>query len=401
MTKLAIISDIHAFHPDAGAIPFGDRDPSWTRTLPGRAEESRGPFQSLEVLIREEQLQADYVLCAGDMGNGADHQGIVFAWSWLQNIRNRLTAKWLIGTTGNHDVDSRNLNKWSDPTLSTRTLQPPFPMDDPDVRRDYWKDNVALHSTPELDIVILNTAAGHDDEKLAKRGLVSPDTLEKLKELVSRANNPRKVLLAHHHPYRHDAIDIGDYSALDAGPEVLKILQDDGCWMVIHGHRHYPNLVYAAGGAQAPVIMAAGSFSARLYPELATRVRNQFHLVDLKDFDSVPGTSGQAGIIRSWEYSISAGWSQPKSDEGIPDQAGFGYRDDIAKASSLVEAYVKGSPERFLPLEDIFTTHPELRYMLPADRRGMLDSLSASGTIQISQSQHYSLHPSEIFLGSM
>ncbi len=395
MTKIAIISDIHAFQPEAGALPFREMDPSWARTLPGATEESRGPFQSLEALIKREGLDADYVLCCGDMGNAADPQGILFAWGWLQTIRARLGADWLIGTTGNHDVDSRDIYKTGVPTMSTRALAPPFPTDDEDVRDAYWADNVALHDMGDLDVVVLNTSAGHNDPALAKRGLVDAATLIKLEETVARTTKEKRVLLAHHHPYRHDAIDMDDYSALDAGPEVLKILQSNGPWLVVHGHRHYPNLVYAAGGVQAPVILAAGSFSARLYPELATRVRNQFHLIELDDPGAVDGTSGAAGRVRSWEYSISGGWAQPKSDEGIPDRSGFGYRDDLENAADIV---VNASSDRFVQLEDVFDAHPSLRYMLPTDRRDMLALVGKTG-LNVNPSQHYSLLPSEIFLG--
>jgi 3',5'-cyclic AMP phosphodiesterase CpdA len=398
MTKVAVISDIHAFHPESGAVSLGERDPSWVRTLPDAMEEMHGPFQALQRLIEEEDLKADFVLSGGDMGDRADQRGITYAWSWLQVIRTRLSANLLVGTTGNHDVDSRDINKTGNPLISTRSLQPPFPVDDQFIRDAYWDDNVAIVSDGDTDIVILNTSAGHEDPVLAQKGLVDTQTLAKLEQLVGTATGSKRILLAHHHPYRHDAINKGDYSALDAGPEMLKVLQDNGSWLVIHGHRHYPNLVYAAGGTQSPVIFASGSFSARLYPELQTRVRNQFHLIDLEGPGSVVGTSGSIGRVRSWEYNTSSGWVQPSAAEGIPDESGFGYRDGVENAIPLVSAILDTATERLVRWEDVLVRAPQLRYMLPIDRAALLDNLVSRKLANVAPSGHFSLRASEIFL---
>jgi hypothetical protein len=245
----------------------------------------------------------------------------------------------------------------------------------------------------------LNTAAHHETKADAEQGRVSDETLDVLRTKVQGALRPQRILLVHHHPYRHDALDRTDYSALDGGPELLRILQDNGDWIVIHGHRHYPNLVYAAGSTTAPVILASGSFSAFLYPELRTRVRNQFHVLDLESAGTEPGTAGLVGTIQSWEYNYSTGWGRPTSSEGIPDQAGFGYRGSLEDALEHLCNVVRDSGERYITLEEVVRIHPSLKFLLPVDRQKLLKIAQDRGLVAVSPESNYSMHNSEIFLG--
>ncbi|WP_081912874.1 metallophosphoesterase family protein [Mycolicibacterium neoaurum] len=398
MTRIAVLSDIHAFRPAAGRDRFLGGDPSWARTIPDRFEEERGPFQALGRTIEHENLKADLVFCCGDLGDKADTEGIRHSWSWLETIRRRLDAELVIATTGNHDVDSRNTSGRDDPMHCTRVLQPPFPIDVPATRSEYWDKNVALYSSGDVDVLIVNTSAEHSTEEMAQRGRLTEETLRVIQDCVDQAKSEKRIALVHHHPYRHDAIDWRDNSELEGGPEFLRILEDDGDWLVIHGHRHYPNLVYAAGGGRSPVILAAGSFSAMLYPELQSRVRNQFHLVNLEAPGNVPGTSGIIGSVRSWEYTPSTGWARPISQEGIPDGSGFGFRGAVDDVAERVAAYVKASPERYVVFEDVISANPELRYLIPRDRRQVIERLAAHGVSVSPTVNNYSVPSNEIFL---
>jgi hypothetical protein len=395
MTKLAIVSDVHAFQPDAAATTR-DADPSWVRTTDG-PDHPRAPFQALEHLIEDEELSAEYLLCCGDMGDKADSAGIAYTWGWLETIRRRLNAT-TIATTGNHDVDSYDQSRRHQPKVFIKALQPPYPIDNSKLQEEYWRRHVFTFSQPGVDIVVLDSCADHQTRAEAERGRVTDATLDELRQVVDHTAGPIKVLLLHHHPYRHDAIERSDYSELDGGPEVLRILENNADWLVIHGHRHYPAIAYAAGGARAPVIVASGSFGAFLYPELRTRVRNQFAILDVDGPGLVPGTSGITGFLRAWEFKFSTGWVRPQSDEGIPDLAGFGFRAGLDAALRIAtDALAKLSPENFLQFSDITRLHPELRYLLPSDRQRLLRQLATMG-ITISPATHYWLYDTEIFL---
>lgn len=397
MIRIALFSDIHAFRPDPQADRFRQGDPSWARTLPDRFERDRGPFQALEQLIRERQLKADYVFSCGDMGDKADIEGIRHSWSWLETFRRRLDASLVIGTTGNHDVDSRNKSGTDDPMHCTRVLQPPFPIDVDGIRDQYWEKHAVLYSEGDLEVLIVNSAAEHANEDLAQRGHLTEETLREIESCVSKAKGKIRVALIHHHPYRHDAIDWTDSSELDGGPELLRILEDNGDWVVVHGHRHYPSLTYASGGLQRPVILASGSFAAMLYPELQARVRNQFHILELEAPGSVPDTSGVIGTVESWEYSPSAGWTAPVSQEGIPDGSGFGFRGNAQDAAKEVAGFVRASPETFVTLRDVIEALPKIRYLTPRDRKQILGALGGYGISVAPSVSNYASSADEIF----
>jgi 3',5'-cyclic AMP phosphodiesterase CpdA len=398
MTRIAVFSDIHAFAPRPDGVGLQDGDPSWARTIPDQLEEDRGPFQALARTIENEALQADLLLCCGDMGDKADLDGVRFTWGWLETLRRRLRAELVIGTTGNHDVDSRNQSGRGDPMHCVRALQPPFPMDVPAPHSDYWERNVALVETGDTAVLVVNTAAEHSSPELAKRGRLTQQTLDTVRDTIADIKGSERIALVHHHPYRHDAIDWKDNSELEGGPELLRLLEDNGDWLVIHGHRHYPNIVYAAGGTRAPVILAAGSFAAILYPELGARVRNQFHIVDVQPPGSIAGTAGMIGSIRSWEYSPANGWARPISQEGIPDGAGFGYRGSVADVADTIERFVSASDDSFVTLGDVIVTNPSLRYVLPRDRGHVLEQLASRGVLVSPTANSYSVLADEVFL---
>jgi len=398
MSRIALVSDVHAFTPTPDAARFRDGDPSWARTLPDQFEEDRGPFQALARTIKEDGLQADLVLCCGDMGDKADIDGVRFTWGWLETLRRRLGAEFVIGTTGNHDVDSRNVSGRNDPMHCVRALQPPFPMDDPAIRASYWERNVAVFETGDLAVLIINTAAEHSSAEMAMRGRLTEHTLDAIGRAVREVKASERIALVHHHPYRHDAIDWEDNSELEGGPELLRLLEDDGDWLVVHGHRHYPNIAYAAGGSRAPVIMAAGSFSAMLYPELGARVRNQFHIVDVQAPGSVVGTTGLIGSVRSWEYSPATGWARPNSQEGIPDGAGFGFRGSVSDVADTVANFVRASEDSFITLGDVIAAKPYLGFVLPRDRGQVFQQLEERGVHVYPTANNYSVLADEVFL---
>lgn len=400
MTRLAIISDVHAFKQSAGHQLGSPGDPSWVRTQPDKDDTRHGPFKTLLDLIEREGLAADYLLCPGDMGDKADRDGISFTWGWIETIRRRLFADMSLATTGNHDVDSHNLWGISDPTNAVRGLNPPFPLDDPPRRDEYFGRHFTIVEQGDFAIVLLNTCADHADPIRAERGCISDATLEDLRKELATLTATTRVILCHHHPFRHDAIDRADYSAADGGPELLKLLEDNGDWMVIHGHRHYPNLVYSSGSAAAPVILAAGSFSAMLYPDLMTRVRNQFLIVELDGPEPISGTAGLCGRVRAWEYNRARGWVAPQSAEGIPDGAAFGYRGSLQHAVDEVAGQMTAQIEvgEFLTLGDLFDALPHLQYLIPRDRSHLLSMLGDQGLAKISPNEHFAVPAAEIFV---
>lgn len=139
---------------------------------------------------------------------------------------------------------------------------------------------------------------------------------------------------------------------------------DHGRWLVIHGHKHYPKLTYAAGGANSPVVFAAGSLCAQLLGEHGTRARNQFYIIQIPygTFE----VSGFVGSYRAWDWQCGYGWRAAGPDSGLPRKGAFGCRSDIGLLASRVARHVSETP---VPWNEIRKKVPEIDYLLPQDSR--------------------------------
>jgi len=398
--RIAILSDIHAFaaEPDAVPTPESESDPSWVRTIPDKQDERRAPFQALQSLIAKDGLTADYVFCLGDMGDKADAAGIGYAWSWVDVLAKRLSAQRVLATTGNHDVDAYGITRPRLPTDVLRALQPPFPIDDAPLRDKYWDDHVTRLDEAGASFLILNSCAEHESREQAERGRLKPETLDLARDLMSSAPGPLKLLLLHHHPYAHDAIARSDYSAMEAGTELLAACEGAGDWLVVHGHRHYPTITYSGKTQQGPVILGAGSFSASLYRELQGRVRNQFIIMDVGEPGLIQGTSGVTGRISAWEYHWQVGWSEPSSSEGIPDQSGFGYRGSLAESLSRITQIVLAADGVPITWAEALLAVPEFAFMTPEFRQMVLSELDRDPRFVVRPRRHYAASPDEVTL---
>ncbi len=98
--KIAILSDLHVDEGDATSSE------SWLSTSTP-ADPSVNPFNSLHGLIESDSLSADILLCCGDLANKANFSGQQFAWKSVHELAEKLGDARVIGTAGNHDLDSR------------------------------------------------------------------------------------------------------------------------------------------------------------------------------------------------------------------------------------------------------------------------------------------------------
>ena len=93
-----------------------------------------------------------------------------FAWEQLEKIRSEVGASLLLGTAGNHDVDSRRVQPDFDPKSALQSLAPLFPIDvqcyqyaDAVYSDRYWSKNFVFVPFPDFDgtLLIINSAAFH------------------------------------------------------------------------------------------------------------------------------------------------------------------------------------------------------------------------------------------------
>src|SRR5207244_1947536 len=98
-----VVSDIHASANDLKS----DEAVSWYSTLPEYDRADRNPFYSIPDLLSAESLSVDLLLCPGDLADCADPTAQDKAWNSLETLKKKIGARRLVGTVGNHDVDSR------------------------------------------------------------------------------------------------------------------------------------------------------------------------------------------------------------------------------------------------------------------------------------------------------
>lgn len=379
IVRLAVMSDIHA--------ASASRPHATGTHLVVPPQSGRGnPLDDLQSLIQGGAVPSvDYLVCPGDITNQADADAFQWMWGKLRDVASSLGGATVMATCGNHDLDSRYLADANvdDPDAkgALLSLKNRFPdLSEPE-HNEYWAHNCVVleRSTPlPHRFALLNTCAYHGLEpNETKHGRVSGRTIRRL---VSRLEGGSRVglnvLVCHHHLAPLPSWDAGpDYQYVKKGTELLRELArlDIGPWLVVHGHRHWPDCIYAQGGSTSPVIFCSGSFG-----KSESQVVNQFHVLTV-DLD--PAAPRPRGVIQTWFWSLSNGW-QPSSvgagQRALTYRSGFGYCGSIQELVSQVAAEVPADGS-FLEWEQLVERIPSVQHLLPADFEILRGALKPQG----------------------
>lgn len=85
----------------------------------------------------------------------------------------------------------------------------------------------------------LKPRAGEEDED--QHGRVLNDQSERLKASLEKSPpTGHRLLLIHHHPVQLPLIDLQERSQIRDAELLLQALEEDGPWLVVHGHKHRP-----------------------------------------------------------------------------------------------------------------------------------------------------------------
>lgn len=293
--KIAVVSDLHVY---TSAEP--GKAPSFLKTEEAVANPLQSPLNSLDILIAEKKMTADFLFCPGDLCDRADGQALRFAWRKLSELGQHLKAD-VVATTGNHDIDSRHSSEL-EAANSVKQLSN-YPIGDSTLANEYWAKHFTVLEYAKTDcrIAILNSSACHGQIDIEKNhGRIQETTLRQLERKLTEASAPAaNILLCHHNPQQQSELLLGEDDWMRSGQPLLDLLSTPelGSWMVVHGHKHHPKLTYAAGGGTSPVVLSCGSFAAHLFPQLSSRTKNQFHLIEV----NIPRsrTHGISGQIQS------------------------------------------------------------------------------------------------------
>jgi 3',5'-cyclic AMP phosphodiesterase CpdA len=374
LIKIAVVSDIHAFGRSANS--HGSLlDYTGATSIP-----PPNPLRDLIETARATKLKADVLVCAGDISNRADPAGLQHAWSDLHKLAEALGNAELIATNGNHDLDSRFLmdDPDPDPKGALLRLEPAFPFVNPILSNQYWARNFAIvnHNSGVV-FAVLNTSAYHGGkQEEIEHGRVSKRTIEELAAALENTMDARAhVLVCHHHPLPLRGWDKrADREFIQNGQELLNgILKATGTsWLVVHGHRHLPELVHGAStNNDVPFVFGAGSLGARM-----TGVPNQFHLLTLhqppeNDHASLTGT------VKTLQWTDSMGWCTSRGNDGLPAECGFGYRGQVKRLLKSISALCQ--VDGYAKWGEVQTACPGVRFLIPESLRELETELEKAG----------------------
>jgi 3',5'-cyclic AMP phosphodiesterase CpdA len=388
--NLLVISDPHAHSGD----PLTS-NASYYSTDTRFQSVALNPFSGIADLIKSEGLHVDWVVSPGDLGDKADPSAQQVAWKELHDIKDRLAASALIGTTGNHDVDSRRARKEFDPKGALQSLFPTFPLEigcyveGDNVYADrFWSKNFVVVPFEHFDttLVVINSSAFHGYSSEVKKaptehlhGRLSPQTIEAIKEAIRSVKTAVNIVLLHHHVKPHPWIEDGG-SVAKGGELLVEMLKESGKrWLIVHGHQHVPHLSYADASPFAPVVLSAGSVAAKTYLVRGKHARNQIHHIKLNPNDSSANGVHLFGQVRSWTWSPHIGWTRAQRDAGLPYICGFGFRKDLTEVRDQLLAVANKAPNRLVRWEELIGEEPRLYNMMPDDQEGLIKIIKEKG----------------------
>lgn len=179
-------------------------------------------------------------------------------------------------------------------------------------------------------IVGINSAAFDSPEPEHKKhhGLIPEATLIALEEYLASltwSSSELRICLLHHHPilYSDPQPNIPDFSAATNAGKLFEILSKYQFDLVVHGHKHYPQLTHRAAVTNGhPVtVLGAGSLSAKLSSQWNGIAQNQFHVIDVEGRNV--HTNGTFGFVATWNH-VSGKWREGHSQLGLCATEGFG-----------------------------------------------------------------------------
>lgn len=344
------------------------------------------PLSDLRRLIDEEQLQLDCILCPGDITNKANSNAFNYVWPRLHDLANELGIP-LVSTVGNHDVDSRYKTSTFDPRDFAKAIVPPIPFGDRQNYLEFWAEDFTSISLDDCNILALNTAAyhgaGRDTAAEIEHGRISPRTIEAIKtKLSTLPSASTNILLCHHHPLQPEQSDENLAGLTRGGSELIRVLNDaPTSWILIHGHKHVPDLFYGHGGANSPVIVSCASFSAQINFDAQNKNPNQVHLLTSDPSGARQSGWNSAGTILSWTWQPGVGWKKSFGPHGLRHVCGFGHRASAASLVDQIDAYYTTQSVNSLAWTTAIATFPSLMRLVPSDFRALERELEQRGFV--------------------
>lgn len=341
-------------------------------------------------------IDFDFLVCPGDISNRGCPESFELGWAFLNSVKESLSIDNFLCVPGNHDLQSNPGTSFS-PIHTVKFCDPKFPTLDFDTNTHFWGWNWSIVEHDVFNCLILNTSAYHGVGQEYKHGRIAPESITQITKFISSSKFKHKlfnVLLCHHHPLKREDIDFkSDYEVMDGGQVLLKSLEEstDEPWLVIHGHKHFASLFKgASSGFNPPLIFSAGSFSAKLYPEIQGRTENQFYILDV-NLNETKNKNSLVGTFETHSWSIENDW-HPSKCNSLPHKGGFGSEIPPYKIIEMIRELLQDN--KYLDEKDLSPIYDILNHYTPRQfdelinkfrKEGILYELDGNTLIQVAE----------------
>lgn len=378
--KICIISDLHCKYQ----LNITTQSETLLFSNMPRKPYSQHPVVSmLKTIENDESIKSDVLLCAGDIGDKADEQGIASGWTFIEEIRQKLESQIKIGIPGNHDVNSRRING-KDAFTYIKNFHEEFPTNNDDLNMKFWGNGFCIQVFNESMFLLINTVYDHENEINANSSNLKAGLISEIEREIKAINNETikyKICILHHHPIKHSNIsNWKDSDSLEKGDDLLNMLNINNFSIVIHGHKHQPRLCEYNG----LLIFATGSFSSFANLQ-GTNISPMFHIIEFEN-------SNNKGSISSWEYNVRDGWTK-NLNKYFPPKIGFGGNVDIYETAKSINFLLRKDNQPKL-YTDILYEIPELAYIIPEKLIKLGEILKSEFNLTVSP--EYPLQPSVV-----
>lgn len=339
--RILINSDIH----------IGEENDSSTNLTVATPElpTNRNPMESLKDFLLENNIEIDAILNLGDVTNKGYSAG------WYAGIRmlRELSLKFdcpLISTPGNHDYVLNAEGKFAD-TLFKGVKDYPTPNDV--VNGNFWSEGFCIYEHQNFQFLICNSELHlKTKDDLSKSPEYTEDFLSRIKDKLHKMPfDGIRIAIMHHHIIQHSDLNNPQKSdVIDNGDRLLKILQDEGFFCVVHGHKHQPRIVLWDNIN----IIASGSLASTQNTYISM-ITNHFHILVFDVGKSVNAS------LESYKFIMDNG-CQAITDTAynIQPVEGLGYNGDIRELTTEILNYYSSEFETrpFLSTKDIVRDFP-------------------------------------------
>ena len=331
-------------------------------------------------------LSPDFLVCPGDISNQGCVDSFQKGWDFLNEVRTELNINELLCVPGNHDIQSRSGIGIS-PLHKVKFCTPSFPSTEYEFNTHFWGWGWGHLSYENFNCILINSSAYHGFNQEFRHGRVAQETVNQISEYVKSDKFDEKtfnVLLCHHHPVKREDVDYdSDFEVMDGGQLLITSLEKITAtpWLVIHGHKHFASLFSASsGGYNPPLIFSAGSFSAKLYPEILERTANQFYILDV-DLNKTIENEKLIGTFEAHSWDIKSNW-HPSKSKNLPHKGGFG--SDIRPIDIIknLNGLLANTP--YLNSDDLSEINDTLQHITPTQYDELITRLADDFEVELS-----------------